>query len=1035
MAEPDQRDTLLLHRIAKILDETRASYATHNRKLKELSSLRSPSPHENFFSSFSKALCPLFNFQRRTASAERVIRFVATFSSFRGANDASFCDAFLEELLQFLLNAASAASKTTRFRSCQLISEIIMRLPDDAEMSDELLDEVIESMKLRMVDKFPIIRTFSVRALSRFVNDSENSDILDLFLEALTLEQNADVRKTIVLSLPASNSTSQAIIDCTLDVSEPVRRAAYFVLGNKFPLQSLSIKHRTVILQRGLSDRSPAVVKECLKLMKDEWLVKHCKSDPIELLKFLDVETYETIGVSVMGALLSAGVVNLHVEQSIGQFAGLACSRAVGDDCPSIQLLEPEAALYWRVVCKHLQSEAQAKGSDAAATMGTEAAIYAAEASDKNDLLEKVLPATVSNYVELAKEHLAAGSNYRFASRQLLLLGAMLDFSDATNRRVAGTFVQELLLRPLEYEFDHNGDMIVIGDGINLGGDIDWALAVADLAKKVHASAGEFEEVILRVIGELARPCRERTADCMQWMHCLAVTGLLLENTKFFHRLQGKTIEPPELLQSLLLPGAKHINLDVQRVAVRCLGLQGLLERKLSEELVKQLRVSFLKGPDPISFIAGKALVDLVMCHGPQEVDKAYGLNLSSQDQSDMPHLTSICLSDINDDLDIGVLDLLHIVLAYENCNQSANIKENESVQAVLGEGFAKILLSSDNYPCFNCSLYSSVLAKLIILYFTDETKELQRLKQCLSVFFEHYPSLSTNHKKHLSQAFIPVVRAMWPGINGNSTGSSIMVSSMRKRAVQVSHFMVQMMQAPLYAKEAENSNTNLPDTEGGSVENINEFENGEEGLAIRIATEMASFPAKKTQAEKSYVSALCKSVVLLHFRSSEQEAIKLMRLLLNRVANSISSEELVKELKNMAEHLKKMDIQPDQDLLSNQADMIFGRLGLENPGLDNSMEVPPTPAPRSTRSTARPKRRTRHVESSSDEESSPTYAAVPPVVGLSSARSQRASKTAALTKLTSHKASLACDDIDEEEGSDLTSEDEESAELDSPME
>ena len=51
----------------------------------------------------------------------------------------------------------------------------------------------------------------------------------------------------------------------------------------------------------------------------------------------------------------------------------------------------------------------QAKGSDAAGAMGPEAAVYAAEASDNNDLLERVLPATVSEYIELIKAHLVAG--------------------------------------------------------------------------------------------------------------------------------------------------------------------------------------------------------------------------------------------------------------------------------------------------------------------------------------------------------------------------------------------------------------------------------------------------------------------------------------------------------------------------------------------------------------------------------------------------------------------------------------------------
>ena len=115
--------------------------------------------------------------------------------------------------------------------------------------------------------------------------------------------------------------------------------------------------------------------------------------------------------------------------------------------------------------------------------------------------------------------------------------------------------MQELMQRPLEHEVDENGNKVVIGDGINVGGERDWSDAVSQLARRVHAASGEFEEVVLGVLQELVRPCRERTADFMQWMHCLAVTGLLLENIKSFRWIQGKSIEPDELLHSLLLPG------------------------------------------------------------------------------------------------------------------------------------------------------------------------------------------------------------------------------------------------------------------------------------------------------------------------------------------------------------------------------------------------------------------------------------------------------------------------------------------------
>lgn len=52
--------------------------------------------------------------------------------------------------------------------------------------------------------------------------------------------------------------------------------------------------------------------------------------------------------------------------------------------------------------------------------MGAEAAVYAAEASDANDLLERILPATVSDYVDLVKAHIEAGEpNFFFLITKL----------------------------------------------------------------------------------------------------------------------------------------------------------------------------------------------------------------------------------------------------------------------------------------------------------------------------------------------------------------------------------------------------------------------------------------------------------------------------------------------------------------------------------------------------------------------------------------------------------------------------------------
>lgn len=65
-----------------------------------------------------------------------------------------------------------------------------MRLPDDADVSDEVWDEAIDCIKERVGDKIPAVRVFAVRALSRFASDVENSDVVDLFLDILPQESN-----------------------------------------------------------------------------------------------------------------------------------------------------------------------------------------------------------------------------------------------------------------------------------------------------------------------------------------------------------------------------------------------------------------------------------------------------------------------------------------------------------------------------------------------------------------------------------------------------------------------------------------------------------------------------------------------------------------------------------------------------------------------------------------------------------------------------------------------------------------------------
>ena len=109
---------------------------------------------------------------------------------------------------------------------------------------------------------------------------------------------------------------------------------------------------------------------------------------------------------------------------------------------------------------------------------------------------------------------------------------------------------------------------------------------------------------------------------------------------------------------------------------------------------------------------------------------------------------------------------------------------------------------------------------------------------------------------------------------------------------------------------------------------------------------------------------------------------------------------------------------------VSNSSYVYFaGKLELDfNLDFNVSVEMPQTPAPRSTKP-ARSRRRVALEEASSDDEDSSPTSVVPNNLVTISARSQRASKTAALSKMTANKAlRIDEDDEEEEEGSEVTS-------------
>ena len=305
---------------------------------------------------------------------ERVIRFVIAFTAHREPGHEEEADAFCESLILFLLNVTTAKDRAIRFRACQLVAGILNALGPDAEISDDLYDQMEETMLERLRDNTPVVRAQAARALSRLQDGGEDADfstneITVAFIELIGGEKNKDARKAILGALAISDHTISVVVERTRDVSEEVRRIAFLALAAKVPVESVSIEHRALVLRRGLNDRSASVKSACIDMLK-KWMSSNvCENDPIALLKLLDAESHPNISEMALKTLIEMKVVKpmAYATKEKSEANGLRRffpkkleeEEEEGKEHATTkeELFSPEEALFWRVIVEALANQ------------------------------------------------------------------------------------------------------------------------------------------------------------------------------------------------------------------------------------------------------------------------------------------------------------------------------------------------------------------------------------------------------------------------------------------------------------------------------------------------------------------------------------------------------------------------------------------------------------------------------------------------------------------------------------------------------
>ncbi|CAL6413979.1 unnamed protein product [Bathycoccus prasinos] len=861
--------------VARLLNETQLGVAMHKRIVKQMTELRHVNGNEKFLQEMCTCLLHVLLEYKRDLHTERVIRFIISFTAHREPGHEDEADEFCESLIRFLLNVTAAKDRAVRFRACQMVAGILNALGPDAEISDDLYDQMEETMLERLRDNTPAVRAQAARALSRLQDGGEdadfsNSEITTAFIELIGGEKNKDARKAILGALAISDHTISVVVERTRDISEEVRRIAFLALAAKVPVESVSIEHRALVLRRGLNDRSISVRSACVDMLKKWMSSSVCENDPIQLLKLLDAESHPNVSEMALKTLIETKTVKAmaYATKEKSETSGLRRfflkKSEEEEEEKVVELFSPEEALFWRVIVEALANQTSSSGKDTSLAVGQ----ARRGAPSRNRRSRRCFGSVLAGIFDgFTARHFHARrrktTSSVFAARQLMMTLNCSDINDGALRRGAATLVYERL-RSIGDLNDEN-DVSCYARG----GDGEWEKQLIDLAKRVHDD-NEHVAVVLGACDSLRGTVTDEEnnkndddvnddTNVYAETQALFIASSLFEtaNNSSSSKLPAHATEA--VMQSLVRPAVAHASAGVRREGIKLLGLLLMCgTNALTEETVQILRTAADVDPsEPVKCMALRALGDAAMLYGPKALDARRDMpvpkkGIHNNDDADadadgeenetagyqltlekqlLRIIESACepFENPKDKTDLEELDAENI----DAMNEAAFTESENSAQTIACETLAKLALRRGYYAFEQPSL---VISTLLGAIFACNAQETPRLAQCLAVFF---PAIASAPDAKVRACLIDAVLP------------SLRMASQKKGVAKVAAFLTSLLELETGISsssnhkeggdEASNSDTNKNKTDGV----IERSDAGEAELVRSLSIEILALNSK----------------------------------------------------------------------------------------------------------------------------------------------------------------------------------------------
>jgi len=306
--------------IASIFHAAQLSLSKHRACSEALYALRAAATDRAAFDDdvFACIACVLRHSKREKAAEKvvgNVLEFIVQFATKHGG-EAAFDEDFVERVSLRLLKLSASKDKAVRFRSVQLIGQMLERIGDEVELSDELFEEVEAKMLERCRDREQIVRAAATKAVARLQDPSQGKQdkVTAELLRMLNDDDKVEVRMAAMAAVAFAISpiTIKAVLQRIRDVSAEVRLHALQVLMDKVKMRWLTIAQRVELLEAALQDRVPEVAAKAAELVLRGWLLAPresdqppcgCGGDVLELLRALDWVSHESTAALALKAI------------------------------------------------------------------------------------------------------------------------------------------------------------------------------------------------------------------------------------------------------------------------------------------------------------------------------------------------------------------------------------------------------------------------------------------------------------------------------------------------------------------------------------------------------------------------------------------------------------------------------------------------------------------------------------------------------------------------------------------------------------